>query len=201
MKQIWPAPERNKDPILAVLQRVLPDSGRLLEIASGSGQHAAYFAEQLPEWQFFPSDLDPEHLNSINEWVKDAAQSNLHAALSIDVLQNDWGVEPMDAAFCANMIHIAPWACTPALLAGVGRHLRDDGVFVLYGPFQIGGVHTAPSNEAFDGRLKSRDPSWGVRNLDDVVALAHDQGLAFVERVAMPANNFTVVFRKDSTDS
>ena len=131
--------------------------------------------------------------------MKDAAQSNLHAALSIDVLQNDWGVEPMDAVFCANMIHIAPWACTPALVAGVGRHLRDDGVFVLYGPFQIGGVHTAPSNEAFDGRLKGRNPSWGVRNLDDVVALAHDQGLAFVERVAMPANNQTVVFCKQNS--
>jgi len=155
----------------------------------------------LPAWTFCPSDPDPEHRVSIDEWAHEAEQKNLQRARDIDVLREDWDIESMDAVFCANMIHIAPWECTPGLLAGVGRCLKEDGLFVLYGPFRIGGAHTAPSNEAFDERLKERDPTWGVRNLDDIVSLAASQGLVFLERVTMPANNFTVVFRKQASTS
>jgi SAM-dependent methyltransferase len=196
MKQVWPAPERNRDPILTVLRRVLPAVGRMLEIASGTGQHAEYFARQESGWQIQPSDMDPDNLVSIRAWVDESALPNLHRPLVIDVRDASWDAPTFDAIFCANMIHIAPWECALGLLAGVGRHLSEGGVFALYGPFRIAGKHTAPSNEAFHASLQSRDPSWGVRNLDDIIALAQSHGLAFVEHVAMPANNFTAIFRK-----
>jgi SAM-dependent methyltransferase len=192
-KLTWPAPERNKGPILEVLERVLPRKGTLLEIASGTGQHAVHFARHLPELVVQPSDVDPENLASIRAWVKEAALPNLREPLVIDV-RADWGVERVEAVFNANMIHIAPWECALALFEGVGRVLARDGVFVLYGPFRISGAHTAPSNEAFDLSLKSRDGGWGVRDLDDLLPLARKEGLAFRERVAMPANNQCLVF-------
>lgn len=193
MKQCWPAPERNKDPILAVLARVLPARGELLEIASGSGQHAAHFAAHLPALTFRPSDVDPENLASIRAWVRDAGLPNLREPLALDVLADDWGVGRVDAVFNANMIHIAPWECGLALLRGAARHLRPGGVLVMYGPFRIGGAHTAPSNETFDAGLRARDPRWGVRDLEEVVSEAERAGLAFEERVPMPANNQALV--------
>lgn len=198
MKLTWAAPERNKGPLLDVLRRVLPPGGGLLlEIASGTGQHAAFFAEGLPAWRIQPSDREPENLASIEAHVADAGLPGLLGPVSLDVLSPSWAVPgPVDAVFCANMIHIAPEACTEGLLVGVARVLRPGGVFVLYGPFKIGGQHTAPSNEAFDADLRARDPRWGVRNLDDVVARADALGLAFEERVAMPANNVSVVLRR-----
>ncbi|HWO12293.1 MAG TPA: DUF938 domain-containing protein [Polyangiaceae bacterium] len=192
-KRVWPAPERNKGPILDVLRRVLPETGRLLEVGSGSGQHAVYFAQHLPGLVVQPSDVTPENLASIRAWVDEAGLANLRAPVPLDVLA-PWGLEPVDAIFCANMIHIAPWACAEALLAGAGEHLVDGGSLVLYGPFRVGGAHTAPSNAAFDADLQARDPSFGVRDLEAVTALAEAAGLTLTETVQMPANNLSLVF-------
>jgi hypothetical protein len=199
MKQVWPAPERNKAPILEVLQRVLPASGgTLLEIASGSGQHAAFFAAQLPAWVWQPSDIDEENLASIAVYADEAQRENLRAPLCVDVCTTDWGVRVLEAIFCANMIHIAPFECCVGLIEGAGRYLAPGGVLVLYGPFSFGGVHTSQSNADFDASLKARDARWGVRDADEVIALAARAGLAFVERVAMPANNQTLIFKRAS---
>jgi SAM-dependent methyltransferase len=197
MKQCWPAPERNKHAILALLARVLPARGELLEVASGSGQHAVHFARELPALTLQPSDMDPENLASIRAWVREAQLPNLREPLALDVLADDWGVGSVDALFNANMIHIAPWECCLALLRGAARHLRPEGVFVMYGPFRVGGTHTAPSNQSFDAGLRARDPRWGVRELEDVVSEAARLGLTFVERVEMPANNQSLVFRRE----
>jgi SAM-dependent methyltransferase len=196
MQQHWPAPERNKAPILDVLRRSLPSGGRLLEVASGSGQHAVFFAEALPSWTWLPSDVDPQNLASVAAYVREAALPNLEQPRSLDVCADDWGVGELDALFNANMIHIAPWACAEGLMRGAGRHLREGGVLILYGPFRIGGVHTAPSNETFDADLKRRNPSWGVRDLEAVVELARSSGLQHRETIAMPANNQCVVFQR-----
>jgi hypothetical protein len=196
-KTRWPAPERNKGPILEVLRRVLPRSGTVLEIASGTGQHAEYFARELPALTFLPSDVDPENLASIREWVRDAALPNLREPLELDVTSESWKVGEVDAVFNANMIHIAPWDCAVGLFAGIRRETTAR-VVVLYGPFRIGGVHTAPSNEAFDANLRERNPSFGVRDLEAVTELAEQAGLRLAERVPMPANNQTLVFVRGS---
>jgi SAM-dependent methyltransferase len=196
MQLHWASPERNKAPILAVLARVLPLRGRVLELASGSGQHAAHFAAQLRELDFWPSDIDPLHLSSIRAWVEAAGLPNLHPPLQLDVCANDYGVGQLEAMFCANLVHIAPWQCAEGLFAGAGRHLLPAGVLVLYGPYHIGGKATAPSNAAFDADLRQRDPRWGVRDLEAVSALAAGSGLGLEERVEMPANNQLLVFRK-----
>ena len=196
MKQVWPAAERNKQPILEVLRRVLPAEGTVLEVASGTGQHAAFFASQLPGLTFQPSDIDDENLASIRAWVDEARLSNLRPPLKLDVTQPDWGVGTFEAIFNANMIHIAPWACCVGLVAGAGRHLAPAGVLVMYGPFRVGGTHTAPSNAEFDASLKTRDPRWGVRDSEAVTALAEEAGLKLQERVPMPANNQTLIFTR-----
>ena len=195
-KLIWGAPERNKQPILDVLARVLPASGTVLEIASGSGQHAVHFAAGLPRLTFQPSDVDPENLASIHAWVAEARLPNVRPPLKLDVCADDWGVGSVDAIFNANMIHIAPWACAIGLFRGAARHVAGAGVLVTYGPYHVGGKATAPSNAAFDEDLRRRNPSWGVRDLGEVEALAAQNGFALEERVAMPANNQTLVFRK-----
>ena len=197
MKQTWPAPERNKQPILDVLSRVFPERAAVLEIASGSGQHAAFFAAQHPGWIWQPSDHDAENLASIAAWVAESQLPNLRAPIRVDVLEPDWPLsdaDPLDAIFCANMIHIAPWACCLGLIQGAARYLRSGGRFSLYGPFMLAGEHTAESNATFDASLKARDPAWGVRDADQVIALCGEADLQFVERVAMPANNQTLVF-------
>ncbi|HET6282790.1 MAG TPA: DUF938 domain-containing protein [Polyangia bacterium] len=196
MKEIWPAAERNKQPILEVLRRVLPAEGTVLEVASGTGQHAAFFASQLPALSWQPSDIDDQNLVSIRAWVDEARRSNLRPPCKLDVTQPDWGVGTVEAIFNANMIHIAPWACCVGLVAGVGRHLAPSGVLVMYGPFRVGGAHTAVSNAEFDLSLKSRDPQWGVRDCEAVTALAEEAGLKLQERVPMPANNQILVFTR-----
>jgi SAM-dependent methyltransferase len=196
MKQTWAAPERNKAPILEVLRRVLPTHGVLLEVASGSGQHAVFFARELPRLSIQPSDVDPENLASIRAWVAEAECTNLRPPIALDVLQPDWGVGTVDAIFSANMIHIAPWASCEGLLRGAGHHLRPGGRFALYGPFRVQGSHTSESNVSFDASLRARDARWGVRDAEQVIALAAANGLAFDERVAMPANNQTLVFTR-----
>lgn len=192
----WGAPVRNRDPILEVLRRVFPREGVALEIAAGSGQHAAWFAAHLPGLLWHPTDLDPAHLVSIDAWAADSGASNLQPAQRLDVTDDDWPLDRADAVFNANMIHIAPWAVTLGLLDGVGRTLAPGGTFALYGPFRREGRHTAPSNERFHASLQSRDPSWGIRDLDHVAELAAERGLSLEEVVEMPANNLTAVFRR-----
>jgi len=192
LEHSWP--NRNKRPILEVLQRVLPGEGRVLEIGSGSGQHAAFFSTELPSVEWQPSDIDPDNLASIRAWREEAARSNFLEPIRLDVLEDDWGIEAADAAFSANLIHIAPWECTAALFAGARRHLKPDGLLIIYGPFRIGGSHTADSNAEFDNDLKKRDPRWGVRDLEAVIDVA--EGFELEERVEMPANNQTLVFRR-----
>jgi SAM-dependent methyltransferase len=188
------ATARNREPILEVLRRVLPERGVVLEIASGTGEHGVHFARNLPGLEWQPSDADDGALASIAGWRAHEGLANLREPVRIDVTADAWPVATVDAVFCANMIHIAPWECALGLVRGVGRHLRSGGVFVLYGPFRIDGQHTASSNERFDADLRARDPSWGVRELADVIAQAEPHGLHLRERVAMPANNFSLVF-------
>jgi hypothetical protein len=196
MKQNWPAPERNKQPILEVLKRVLPACGTLLEIASGSGQHAVYFAREMPRWTFQPSDMDSENLASIRAYQEESGLDNLRRPIVIDVRQRTWDVGQVDAIFNANMIHISAWECAEGLLGGVGKSLRTAGVFALYGPFKLGGDHTAPSNAAFDDSLRARNPDWGVRDVEVIADLADSHGLSLRERVEMPANNQMLVFER-----
>jgi SAM-dependent methyltransferase len=196
MKQIWPAPERNKAPILEVLRRVLPASGTVLELASGTGQHVCHFAEALPGLSFQPSDPDPQNRASIEALRTETGLSNVREALALDARDAPWPLDDVDAIFNANMIHITPWACTEGLLAGASRHLRTRGLLVMYGPYRIGGQHTAESNAAFDASLRARDSSWGVRDLEAVVELALSRDISLVERVQMPANNQLLIFRR-----
>ncbi|MXN73834.1 DUF938 domain-containing protein [Burkholderia sp. 4701] len=191
-----PAAERNRAPILDVLRRVLPASGDVLEIASGTGQHVVHFAAGLPGLRWHPSDPDAQARQSIAAWVAHAGLPNVDAPRAFDVRDAAWPFAALDAIVCINMIHIAPWACADALFAGAARVLRPGGVLVLYGPYRRAGRHTALSNEAFDAQLRSRDPSWGVRDLEAVVALGLDRGLDCSEVVEMPANNLSVVFRR-----
>ncbi len=193
----YPATRRNREPILEVLTRVLPSSGCVLEIASGSGQHHVFFAGSLPGLQWQPTDLDPAGLASIEAWQASSGLDNVLPPLRLDVLE-PWPVQRAEAVFCANMVHISPWACTLGLLDGAASVLGEGGRLVLYGPYKIGGEHTAPSNESFDRSLRSRDSSWGVRDLEELVEQAAGRGLVFVERVAMPANNLILVFERAS---
>jgi hypothetical protein len=191
-----PATQRNREPILAVLRRVLPAHGTLLEIAAGSGEHALFFASALPSLAWLPSDADADAVESIAAWRKAEGPPNLGAPLLLDVTSHDWPVATVEAIFNANMIHISPWSACLALLAGAGRHLVHGGVLVLYGPYKIDGVHTAPSNAAFDADLKSRNPDWGVRDLEEVAKVAAREGLYLEETIPMPANNQTLVLRR-----
>jgi SAM-dependent methyltransferase len=196
-----PAVARNRDPILAVLRRalplpILPERGLVLEIASGSGEHAVYFAAALPNLRWQPTDPDPEARDSIAAYRAAAQLPNLLPPLALDAAASSWPVTQADAVVSINMIHIAPWAAAEGLMAGAKRLLPEGGVLFLYGPFREHGQHTAPSNAAFDESLRARNREWGVRDLDEVAALASRHGLALEERVAMPANNLSVVFRR-----
>ncbi|QQC67133.1 DUF938 domain-containing protein [Paraburkholderia ginsengisoli] len=198
LRQRSPSAERNREPILAVLRDTLPATGRVLEIASGTGQHAMYFAAALPGLDWQPSDADADARASIAAWIAHEGLANVRAPLVLDVHQPDWGVDSLDAVVCINMIHISPWSAAEALFAGASRRLVDGGVLYLYGPYKRGGTQTAPSNDAFDQQLRSRDPEWGVRDMEAVVELGASVGLVCDEPIAMPANNFSLVFRKRS---
>jgi len=191
-----PSVGRNREPILAVLRRVLPARGMVLEIASGTGEHAVHCAAALPALTWQPSDRDPEALASIAAHRHDAGLPNLLPPLALDVTAPSWPVERADAIIAINMIHIAPWRAAEGLIDGAGRLLAPGGVLYLYGPFMADGRHTAASNAAFDESLKARDPAWGVRDVAAVAELAARHGLDLKERVAMPANNLSLVFRK-----
>ncbi len=189
-----PAAERNAAPILAALQRLLPPAGVLLEIASGTGQHAAAFSAGLPGWQWLPSDADLAALPSIRVWCQ--GRAGVRAPLHLDVLEPHWQGVPdrVDAMFCANMIHIAPWACCLGLLCGAARHLASQGLLVTYGPCVEDAVETSPGNRAFDADLRARNASWGLRRREDIEQAAAAVGLELRDRVAMPANNVLLVF-------
>jgi SAM-dependent methyltransferase len=195
-KVTWPAAERNKQPILEVLQRVAPRAGTVLEIASGTGQHAAHFAAALPHLLFQPTDVDDANLASIEEWRRESGLGNLLAALRLNVCDEPWPVGEVQLVYNANMVHIAPWECAVGLFRGAARHLTPDGVLFLYGPFRIAGAHTAPSNQSFDDDLRRRDARFGVRDLEDITSLAREHGLELTERVEMPANNQSLLFRR-----
>ena len=196
LRQHSPSAERNREPILAVLRATLPASARVLEIASGTGQHAICFAAVMPGLDWQPSDADADARASIAAWTAHDGLANVRAPLAVDVHQPDWGVDSLDAVVCINMIHISPWSAAQALFVGASRRLVDGGVLYLYGPYKRGGAHTAPSNDAFDQQLRSRDPEWGVRDMEAVIALGAAVGLVCDEPIAMPANNFSLVFRK-----
>ncbi|MCC7272487.1 MAG: DUF938 domain-containing protein [Alphaproteobacteria bacterium] len=193
-----PATLRNRAPILAVLRPVLPQTGLLLEVASGSGEHAAYMAPLLPgtlEWQ--PTEADAAALPGIDAHARDAGSGRIRPALVLDVTRAEWPVGRADAVLCCNMIHIAPWRATEGLLAGAARILGTGAPLILYGPFRRAGAHTAPSNEAFDRSLRTQDPRWGVRCLDtEVLPAARRMGFQLDDLAAMPANNLTVVLRR-----
>lgn len=191
-----PAAERNLPPILAELQRILPTQGHALEIASGTGQHVAGFARGLPGWQWQPSDAQADAFGSIAYWCGQAGVTNVLSPVLLDVLVPDWPVQAMDLVYCANMLHIAPWACCAALMAGAARQLTPQGVLVTYGPYLEAGVTTSPGNLAFDADLRQRNPAWGLRQLDDVDQQAKLAGLQLRERVQMPANNLLLVFTR-----
>jgi SAM-dependent methyltransferase len=192
----FPHVARNREPILEVLRRVLPRQGLVLEIASGGGEHAAYFAQNLPGLLWQPTDANSEMFESIAAHRAAAGVANLLAPLHLDVTSEQWPVERADAMVCCNMIHISPWAVTEGLIAGAGRTLARGGVLYLYGPYKIDGRHTAPSNQDFDASLRARNPLWGVRDLAEVSRLAERHGLAVGETVPMPANNLSVLFRR-----
>ncbi len=202
LRQHAPACERNRDPILAVLKRHLPNAGDglVLEVASGTGQHAAWFAPAFPHLTWQPTDAhEPAHA-SIQAWIAHEGVVNARAPLHLDAAAADWpdfGTAPnLVALLNVNMIHISPWTACEGLLSNAGRHLPPSGLLIMYGPYKRNGAHTAPSNAAFDESLKARDPTWGIRNLEDVVDCADSAGLDHVETVEMPANNLSVVYRR-----
>ena len=200
MKRHSPAADRNREPILSVLSRVLPPSGMVLEIASGSGEHAVYFAPRLPHLVWQPTDEDDEARASIDAYRADTHLPNVRAPYPLDArtdaAMGGWGAARFDAIVCINMIHIAPWSACEGLMRGAGVVLPPGGVLFLYGPFRREGAHTAPSNASFDEGLRARDPAWGVRDLGDVTREAEKNGLERQEIVPMPANNLSVVFRR-----
>ncbi len=196
-----PAAERNGPPILAELQRLLPESGVLLEIASGTGQHAAHCSEGLPGWQWQPSDYQPDALPSISAWS--AGLTRVRPPIELDVLRPHWPGVPtqVDAIYCANMLHIAPWACCAGLMQGAARLLAPDGLLITYGPYLEDGVVTSSGNLSFDADLKARNSAWGLRHLASVAAEAARAGLRLHERVVMPANNLLLAWGLQVTDA
>jgi cyclopropane fatty-acyl-phospholipid synthase-like methyltransferase len=190
---------RNLEPILAILKRVLPTRGVVLEIGCGTGEHAVCFAEARPNLTWQPSDLDADARASTASWIKFAGLNNVLAPLDIDACSTLWGVEqkaPFDAIVSINMIHIAPWVASVGLIAGAARLLCAGGLLVLYGPFTRDGVHNAPSNADFDASLRARNPSWGVRDISDLERVAESSQLSLRETIKMPVNNMTVIFSR-----
>ena len=193
-----PASVRNAEPILHILRAHLPKSGRVLEIAAGCGQHAVTFSSALPGLEWTPSDPSPDARASIAAWAAQSGSDNLQPPLALDCMNEaTWPEGPFDAVLCINMIHISPWAATEGLMKLAERVLpRPGGLLYLYGPYREAEVPLAPSNQAFDASLKARDPAWGLRDRDAVVALARSHGLALTLRTEMPANNISLLFRR-----
>ena len=195
-----PATARNRDVILDLLKQHHPGSGTLLEVASGTGEHAACMAGHFPKADWLPSDLEGDKIQSINAWARESGNKNILPAVRFDVLADDMikltASQPLMSVMAANLIHIAPWVVAETLIAKAGKALPSGGMLFLYGPFKRNGKHTAPSNESFDASLKSRDIAWGVRDLEAVEKLATDGGFHKPAVIEMPANNLSVIFRK-----
>lgn len=214
-RQFAPATERNRGPILEVLQQVLPPDGSILEIASGTGEHAVFFAPRLAPRKWIPSDPNRQARASIAAWQKYAAIDNLYPPINLDARTSVWPIEqaelpeelrqlnlqqdPIIAIVNINMIHIAPWSACVGLIAGARRILPPNGILYLYGPFKQAGKHSTPTNEAFDQSLQIRNPEWGVRDLDEIAAVAKSYGLSLIKTYPMPANNLSVVFQPTPT--
>ncbi|MBY0383010.1 MAG: DUF938 domain-containing protein [Xanthobacteraceae bacterium] len=192
----YPATSRNRDAILEVLRGILPTKGLVLEIASGSGEHVIHFAQALPEFIFQPSDPEEAARKSIAAWVKDSGLNNVLGPIELDASSRAWPVQTADALLCINMIHISPWRATEGLMREAGRILPSGAPLYLYGPYRQKDVETVASNEAFDASLKQRNSDWGLRNLEDVAALAKASGFSEPQVTQMPANNLSVVFRR-----
>ena len=196
------AAERNRSPILEVLRQILPDNGQALEIASGTGQHVAHFASNMPGWVWQPSDAQADGFESIGAWCAQASVVNVRGPVLLDVMAPKWPTDSaefpdkFDAIFCANMLHIAPWATCAALMAGASKYLSPHGALITYGPYLALDVPTSLGNVAFDESLRQRDSAWGIRALEDVVHQAALAGLRLRDRFEMPANNLLLVFRR-----
>jgi SAM-dependent methyltransferase len=198
-RQYAPATQRNRDPILEVLQTALPQSGLVLEIASGSGEHVVHFARALPRLTFQPSDPDTAALASIAGWIAATGLANVRPPIRLDATALPWPVAAADAVLCINMVHISPWSATEALIRGAAAVLAPGAPLYLYGPYLRREVETAPSNLAFDQSLRARNPAWGVRQLETLTALARSAGFAEPIVTAMPANNLSLVFRREQS--
>ena len=194
-RRFAPATERNREPIAQVLGGVLPARGRVLEVASGTGEHVVHFARAFPDIVWQPSDPDPGALASIAAWKAEAGLGNVLEPIRLDAA-GPWPALEADAILCINMVHISPWAATEGLMRGAKAVLKPGAPLILYGPYRRAGVPTAPSNEAFDASLRARDPEWGLRTVEAVAAEALAQGLELERLVEMPANNLTLAFRK-----
>lgn len=193
---LMPAAERNKDPILPVLKRALPQSGLILEIGSGTGQHVVHFARALPALIWQPSDFDAELRESVRLWTAESKLANIREPVEIDVCRSPWAVTRADAVISINMLHVAPPRAASALLTEAAKILPCGGVLFLYGPYRHHGRHTAPSNEAFDAQLRLQNSEWGLRDTEEVERLAAAAGFGPAETIDMPANNLSLVFRR-----
>ncbi len=197
-----PAAERNRQPILQALRNVLPAEGVALEIASGTGQHVAWFAAGLPGWVWQPSDAQADGFASIEWWCSEASVANVKRAVVLDVMGSRWPADGaefgarIDAIYCANMLHISPWATCAALMRGAARYLTTDGVLITYGPYLERDVPTSLGNVEFDVSLRETNPAWGIRALEDVTQQASLAGLRLTSRIQMPANNLLLVFKR-----
>jgi SAM-dependent methyltransferase len=191
-----PAALRNREPILDVLRKVLPASGRVLEVASGTGEHIIHFARHLPDLEWQPSDPSPEARQSIVAWTQAERLNNIREPLDCDAAQSPWPVDQAAAIICINMLHISPWEATVGLMRGAASVLPGGGLLYLYGPYRRADRPLAPGNEAFDRDLRARNARWGLRELDTVIACGAEHGLVFEQSIDMPANNLSVIFRK-----
>ena len=200
MKRSAPSALRNRAPILDVVRPLLPSSGAVLELACGSGEHATFLAAALPGLRWQPTDVDPAAIASTNAHRAEVGTENLLPAALLDASAPTWPIAdalgPLAAILAVNVIHIAPWAVTAGVFAGAAQHLGPDGVLITYGPYRFAGAFSAPSNQAFDADLRTRDPSWGVRDVDDLDALATSRALVRTMTIALPANNHVLVFRR-----
>jgi hypothetical protein len=195
-RQYAPATERNRDFILDVLRDVLPTTGVILEIASGSGEHVVHFAGNLPSLVFQPSDPEPDALLSVAAWMKAAEVTNVRAPIVLDASRSPWPIASADGIICINMVHISPWDASVGLIRGAAAILPPGSPLYLYGPYKRKGFATAPSNEAFDRNLRDRNPIWGLRDLEAIAAIAQSAGFSIPDITEMPANNLSIVFRR-----
>ncbi len=195
-KRFAPATQRNRDPIVSVLRDVLPDVGQIVEIASGTGEHVVHFAAYFPRLTWQPTDFDPAGLTSIAAWVTESRLPNIAPVVLLDAAVSPWPVQRADGIVCINMVHISPWAATKGLFAGAAKLLATGAPLFLYGPFRETGVETAPSNETFHTSLRAANADWGLRLVEEVMQVADANGFILERRVAMPANNLSLIFRR-----